>query len=69
MKREIFNLKRFRAGYYESPDGKYYVFKAENGWWSMGKRHQQTGNEHIEDFKTYAEARFNVWVLVKGENV
>ena len=69
IKHEVFNLKRFRAGYYESPDGKYYVFKSDDGWWCMGERHKSSGNVHIEDYKTYAHARTAVWKLIKGENV
>ena len=68
IKRVTFNLKRIRAGYYESPDGKYYVFRGSNGWWNMGEK-QTTANFHIEDYKSYAAARTAVWNLIKGENV
>ena len=68
IKREIFNLKRIRAGYYESPDGVYYCFRGDNGWWNIGERNK-SANLHIEDYKSYGAARTAIWNLVKGANV
>lgn len=59
LKRTKFNLKRTKAGVYTSPDGKYYAVRTENGWWSVGSR-TPGGDEHIDDFASYAGARTRI---------
>lgn len=63
IKRIKFNLKRTKAGAYTSPDGKYYAVRLENGWWSVGSR-TPNGDEHIEDYESYAKARFRIVQLL-----
>ena len=47
-------LKKVRAGYYLSPDDKFYAVKMQdNGWWAVGT----TPGNHIKDFRTLKEAR------------
>ena len=53
MKR--FNLKRIRAGVYES--GEYYIIRdIDTKFWMVGFTNKN-GNNHIDDFKSYAQAR------------
>jgi hypothetical protein len=61
MKRYVFNMKRVRAGYYETVDGLYYVVrsKTDDGkriYWTAGKRINNQ-NEVMEDFAKYSHAR------------
>ena len=55
---EKFNLKRIRAGVYES--GQYYIIRdIDTKLWMVGFSNK-SGNNHLEDFKSYAEARVYV---------
>jgi hypothetical protein len=54
-------MKRIRAGSYQS--GRYYAVRMEdNGWWTVG-----LGSNHIEDFRTYKEARLFILDQIKQE--
>lgn len=49
-------MKRIMAGKYVSKVSNYYAVKLENGWWSVGFN-QPWGSDHIDDFRTYKQAR------------
>lgn len=51
-------MKRMAAGSYtQIIDGfEYYAVKIENGWWTVGIQ-QPWGSNHIDDFKTYRQAK------------
>lgn len=58
-------MKRHRAGVYSTADASYYAVKMENGWWTVG-RSTSAGNEQVEDFRTYREAR--KFIMAKEES-
>lgn len=49
-------MKKIKAGSYVSKISNYYAVRLENGWWSVGI-HQPWGSAHIDDFRTYKQAR------------
>lgn len=65
---ERWNLRKIRKGYYTSPCQKYYMLQDEkNKYWTVGK-FTGTDCQHIQDFKSYALARY--WVknhAIRGE--
>jgi hypothetical protein len=64
VKRFTFNLKRHKGGVYSSPDGRFYAVrmldKEAHGWWTVGEVTPE-GNQHIEDFPSYAACR--TWIM------
>jgi len=71
LSRYVFNLKRIRAGYYESTDGNYYVVRSTT---DDGKRIYWTAGqiingqcEVLEDFAKYGHAR--VFLMKKDPNL
>ena len=52
-------MKRHSAGCYTQVVAgvEYYAVRLENGWWSVGINIPTRGSDHIDDFRTYRQAR------------
>jgi hypothetical protein len=50
-------MKRVRAGHYISRANRHYTYQMQDsGWWTVG-RITESGNQHIEDFRSYRQAK------------
>lgn len=52
-------MKRLKAGYYRTTDGTHYIAREENNrpaYWMVGEIINGQA-QHLEDFRTYKEAR------------